>query len=68
GRAGIFVLLWLNKSRVPVGHHATWSREQLSYRVQLLMQIREAFDPLCLLNCDEVIRMQKPGVREVAEW
>lgn len=31
-------------------------------------QIKQAFDPLCLLNCDKVVRMQKPKAGEVAEW
>lgn len=31
-------------------------------------QIKQAFDPLCLLNCDKVVRMQKPKKGEVAEW
>lgn len=33
-----------------------------------LGQLKQAFDPLCLLNCDKVIRMQKPKAGEVAEW
>ena len=31
-------------------------------------QIKKAFDPLCLLNCDKVVRMQKPARGEVEEW
>lgn len=31
-------------------------------------QMKQAFDPLCLLNCDKVVRMQKPKAGEVAEW
>lgn len=31
-------------------------------------QIKQAFDPLCLLNCDKVVRMQKPKKGEVEEW
>jgi D-lactate dehydrogenase (cytochrome) len=33
-----------------------------------LFQIKKAFDPLCLLNCDKVVRMQKPKDGEVAKW
>lgn len=33
-----------------------------------LLQMKQAFDPLCLLNCDKVVRMQKPKSGEVAEW
>ncbi|RNJ57066.1 hypothetical protein D7B24_006458 [Verticillium nonalfalfae] len=36
--------------------------------VDAMRQIKKAFDPLCLLNCDKVIRMQRPGAGEVAEW
>lgn len=32
------------------------------------LQIKQAFDPLCLLNCDKVVRMQKPKKGEVEEW
>lgn len=30
--------------------------------------MKQAFDPLCLLNCDKVVRMQKPAKGEVAAW
>ncbi|CAM1504486.1 Fc.00g020770.m01.CDS01 [Cosmosporella sp. VM-42] len=36
--------------------------------VDAMRQIKKAFDPLCLLNCDKVIRMQKPKKGEVVEW
>ncbi|KAG7117941.1 hypothetical protein HYQ44_006064 [Verticillium longisporum] len=36
--------------------------------VDAMRQIKKAFDPLCLLNCDKVVRMQKPKAGEVAEW
>ncbi|KKP04225.1 hypothetical protein THAR02_03681 [Trichoderma harzianum] len=36
--------------------------------VDAMRQIKKAFDPLCLLNCDKVIRMQKPKSGEVKEW
>lgn len=32
------------------------------------IQIKMAYDPLCLLNCDKVVRVQKPAKGEVAEW
>lgn len=32
------------------------------------LQMKQAFDPLCLLNCDKVIRMHKPGYGEISEW
>lgn len=32
------------------------------------IQLKQAFDPLCLLNCDKVVRMEKPKAGEVAEW
>ncbi|KPM36769.1 D-lactate dehydrogenase [cytochrome], mitochondrial [Neonectria ditissima] len=36
--------------------------------VDAMRQIKKAFDPLCLLNCDKVVRMQKPKKGEVDEW
>ncbi|KAK3335320.1 hypothetical protein B0T19DRAFT_4851 [Cercophora scortea] len=36
--------------------------------VDAMRKIKAAFDPLCLLNCDKVIRVQKPKAGEVAEW
>lgn len=30
--------------------------------------MKQAFDPLCLLNCDKVIRSQMPRPGEVQEW
>jgi D-lactate dehydrogenase (cytochrome) len=31
-------------------------------------QMKHAFDPLCLLNCDKIVRMVKPTAGEVQEW
>ncbi|KAK4155576.1 mitochondrial D-lactate dehydrogenase 1 [Chaetomidium leptoderma] len=36
--------------------------------VDAMRKIKAAFDPLCLLNCDKVVRVQKPKRGEVAEW
>jgi D-lactate dehydrogenase (cytochrome) len=36
--------------------------------VDAMRQLKKAFDPLCLLNCDKVVRTGKPKVGEVAEW
>ncbi|CAN8101141.1 unnamed protein product [Discula destructiva] len=36
--------------------------------VDAMRKMKQAFDPLCLLNCDKVVRMQKPKTGEVAEW
>lgn len=36
--------------------------------VDTMRKIKLALDPLCLLNCDKVIRVQKPAAGEVAEW
>lgn len=33
-----------------------------------LLQIKLALDPLCLLNCDKVVRVEKPKSGEVSEW
>lgn len=32
------------------------------------LQMKKAFDPLCLLNCDKIVRMQKPAKGEIEEW
>ena len=32
------------------------------------LQLKKAFDPLCLLNCDKIVRMQPPKPGEVQEW
>lgn len=31
-------------------------------------QMKQAFDPLCLLNCDKIVRVEKPKPGEVQEW
>ncbi|EAQ93690.1 hypothetical protein CHGG_01925 [Chaetomium globosum CBS 148.51] len=36
--------------------------------VDAMRKIKAAFDPLCLLNCDKVVRVQKPARGEVAKW
>ncbi|KKA29072.1 hypothetical protein TD95_004181 [Thielaviopsis punctulata] len=36
--------------------------------VDLMRKMKQAFDPLCLLNCDKVIRMNKPKAGEVKPW
>jgi hypothetical protein len=28
------------------------------------MQIKQAYDPLCLLNCDKIVRVEKAAVEE----
>ncbi|KAG9235937.1 d-lactate dehydrogenase-like protein [Amylocarpus encephaloides] len=36
--------------------------------VDAMRKLKLAFDPLCLLNCDKVVRVQKPQPGEVARW
>ncbi|VUC37738.1 unnamed protein product [Clonostachys rosea] len=36
--------------------------------IDAMRLIKNAFDPQCLLNCDKVVRMQKPASGEVHEW
>ncbi|KAM0192574.1 hypothetical protein ACHAPQ_004337 [Fusarium lateritium] len=36
--------------------------------VDAMRQIKKAYDPLCLLNCDKVVRVEKPKKGEVDEW
>ena len=43
-------------------------KKLFSTHVLTIGQIKKAFDPLCLLNCDKVVRMQQPKAGEVSEW
>ena len=36
--------------------------------VDAMRSIKLAFDPLCLLNCDKVLRMKVPQKGEVKKW
>ncbi|KAF2170082.1 hypothetical protein M409DRAFT_19689 [Zasmidium cellare ATCC 36951] len=36
--------------------------------VDLMRKMKQAFDPLCLLNCDKIVRAVKPKPGEVQEW
>lgn len=36
--------------------------------VDLMRKMKQAFDPLCLLNCDKIVRATKPKPGEVQEW
>ncbi|KAF2091214.1 FAD-binding domain-containing protein [Saccharata proteae CBS 121410] len=36
--------------------------------VDAMRRLKLAFDPLCLLNCDKVVRTVKPGPGEIQEW
>lgn len=36
--------------------------------VDAMRRLKQAFDPLFLLNCDKVVRVQQPAIDEVAEW
>lgn len=36
--------------------------------VDLMRKMKQAFDPMCLLNCDKVVRMSPPKPGEIAEW
>ncbi|KAH3911379.1 hypothetical protein HBH56_134140 [Parastagonospora nodorum] len=36
--------------------------------VDAMRQLKKAFDPLCLLNCDKIVRASSPKEGEVAEW
>ncbi|TAQ86200.1 hypothetical protein B7494_g5491 [Chlorociboria aeruginascens] len=36
--------------------------------VDAMRRLKLAFDPLCLLNCDKVVRVEKPKSGEVAPW
>ncbi|CAD6566539.1 MAG: D-lactate ferricytochrome c oxidoreductase [Alectoria sarmentosa] len=36
--------------------------------VDTMRKLKQAFDPLCLLNCDKIVRIQKPKAGEVQPW
>lgn len=36
--------------------------------VDAMRKMKQAFDPLCLLNCDKIVRVQMPKKGEVQEW
>ncbi|KAB8232279.1 FAD-binding oxidoreductase [Aspergillus alliaceus] len=36
--------------------------------VDAMRRLKQAFDPLCLLNCDKVVRVQVPKQGEVPKW
>ena len=36
--------------------------------VAAMRKLKTAFDPLCLLNCDKVVRASLPKTGEVGEW
>ena len=36
--------------------------------VDAMRKLKLAFDPLCLLNCDKIVRVQKPTPGEVQPW
>ena len=36
--------------------------------VDAMRRLKLAFDPLCLLNCDKVVRIETPKKGEVSEW
>ncbi|KAL9009327.1 MAG: hypothetical protein Q9180_009413 [Flavoplaca navasiana] len=36
--------------------------------VDLMRKLKQAFDPRCILNCDKVVRVQKPDPGEVKPW
>lgn len=46
----------------------SWQKWKPESNTDKPLQIKKAFDPLCLLNCDKVVRMEKPAKGEVAEW
>jgi len=39
-----------------------------NYADEMHLQMKQAFDPLCLLNCDKIVRAQQPKPGEVQEW
>lgn len=35
---------------------------------RVFQQLKQAFDPMCLLNCDKVVRVESPRNGEVQPW
>ncbi|KAI4104910.1 MAG: hypothetical protein L6R37_003034 [Teloschistes peruensis] len=36
--------------------------------VDAMRKLKQAFDPLCILNCDKIVRVEKPAAGEVKAW
>jgi D-lactate dehydrogenase (cytochrome) len=36
--------------------------------INVNVQLKISFDPLCLLNPDKIVRIEKPKKGEIAEW
>ena len=36
--------------------------------VDLMRKMKQAMDPLCLLNCDKIVRVERPKDGEVQPW
>ncbi|MCJ1473920.1 D-lactate ferricytochrome c oxidoreductase [Lambiella insularis] len=36
--------------------------------VDTMRRLKQAFDPLCLLNCDKIVRVERPKAGEVQPW
>ncbi|KAI9810606.1 MAG: D-lactate ferricytochrome c oxidoreductase [Pycnora praestabilis] len=36
--------------------------------VDAMRRLKQAYDPLCLLNCDKIVRVQQPKANEIQEW
>lgn len=36
--------------------------------IDAMRRLKLAYDPQCLLNCDKIVRVQKPKPEEVAKW
>ena len=34
----------------------------------VVIQLKQAFDPLCLLNCDKIVRVEEAKAGEVQPW
>ena len=36
--------------------------------VDAMRKLKQAFDPFCILNCDKVVRVEKPAKGELKPW
>lgn len=53
---------------VGLGKRDYLSHELGETTVDAMRNLKYAFDPLCILNCDKVVRVEKPKPGEITKW
>lgn len=51
-----------------VGHFLPWKYVFAATNTVSTQQLKQAFDPMCLLNCDKIVRVETPKKGEVKPW